>query len=227
MVMVAAVRILVVDDSERLRCALATGLGGSGFAVDLAADGREALSYLDAYSYDVIVLDLMMPFVDGLDVLREIRRRQLQCRVLILSARDQIDDRVQALDLGADDYLVKPFAFAELRARVQALARRRFDERAPLLTHGNLSIDTVALNARVDETILPLTPKEFALLVLLLRHRGRTLSREAVFEHLYSSDSTASDKVIEVLMSTLRSKLGKAGHAELIETRRGFGYVVN
>lgn len=220
-------RILVVDDSERLRSALATGLVGSGFAVDLAADGREALAYLQNADYDVIVLDLMMPFIDGIGVLREIRRRELQCRVLVLSARDQIGDRVQALDLGADDYLVKPFAFDELRARVQALARRRFDERAPLLTHGKLSIDTVAQHARVDDEVLPLTPKEYSLLVLLLRHRGRTLSREAVFEHLYSSDSTASDKVIEVLMSTLRSKLGRAGLAELIETRRGFGYVVN
>ncbi|PIQ37723.1 MAG: two-component system response regulator [Lysobacterales bacterium CG17_big_fil_post_rev_8_21_14_2_50_64_11] len=220
-------RILVVDDSERLRSALATGLAGSGFAVDQAADGGEALSYLHSADYDVIVLDLMMPVIDGIGVLREIRRRELHCRVLILSARDQIGDRVQALDLGADDYLVKPFAFEELRARVQALARRRHDERAPLLTHGKLSIDTVAQNARVDDEVLPLTPKEFSLLVLLLRHRGRTMSREAVFEHLYSSESTASDKVIEVLMSTLRGKLSKAGLAELIETRRGFGYLVN
>src|SRR3546814_7320965 len=154
------------------------------------------------------------------------RRRHTRC-ALVTGVQTCALPILQALDLGADDYLVKPFAFEELRARVQALARRRFDERAPLLTHGSLSIDTVAMNARVDDQMLPLTPKEFALLVLLLRHRGRTLSREAVFEHLYSSDSTASDKVIEVLMSTLRSKLGKVGHADLIETRRGFGYVVN
>jgi len=219
-------RLLVVDDSERLRTALATGLSGSGFAVDQAADGRAALPFLDAYEYDVVVLDLMMPQLDGLEVLREIRRRNLQCRVLVLSARDQIGDRVQALDQGADDYLVKPFAFEELRARVQALGRRRFDERAPQLRHGNLVVDTVGQCARVHEQLVPLTPKEYGLLVMLLRHRGRPLSREFLFEHLYSSDSTASDKVVEVLMSTLRGKLSKAGLPDLIETRRGFGYLV-
>lgn len=219
-------RLLVVDDSERLRAALATGLAGSGFAVDQAADGRAALPFLEAYAYDVVVLDLMMPHLDGLDVLREIRRRDLQCRVLVLSARDQISDRVQALDLGADDYLVKPFAFEELRARVQALGRRRFGERTPNLCLGALEVDTVAQSVRVDQQSVALTPKEYALLVLLVRHRGRPLSREFLFEHLYASDSTASDKVVEVLMSTLRGKLGKAGLVDLIETRRGFGYVV-
>lgn len=222
----ALMRLLVVDDSERLRSALATGLSGSGFAVDQAADGRAALPFLEAYQYDVVVLDLMMPHLDGLSLLREIRRRDLRSRVLVLSARDQIGDRVQALDLGADDYLVKPFAFDELRARVQALGRRRFDEREPDLRHGPLVVDTVGKCVRVDDQAVPLTPKEYALLVALLRHRGRPLSREFLFEHLYNSDSTASDKVVEVLMSTLRGKLTKAGVIDLIETRRGFGYLV-
>src|SRR3546814_17452452 len=142
------------------------------------------------------------------------RRRHTRC-ALVTGVQTCALPILQALDLGADDYLVKPFAFEELRARVQALARRRFDERAPLLTHGSLSIDTVAMNARVDDQMLPLTPTEFALLVLLLRTRGRTLRREAVYEHLSSSARTASDKGNEVPMSTLRRTIGKGGPADL------------
>jgi len=144
----------------------------------------------------------------------------------VLSARDLVADRVEALDLGADDYLLKPFAFEEVRARIQALARRRTDDASPILGVGTLSIDTSTKLARVNSTALPLTPKEYALLELLVHRRGHVLSRPAIFEQLYASDSDASDKVIEALMSTLRTKLAQAGLPDLIETRRGFGYVV-
>ena len=219
-------RVLVVDDSERVRKTLAAGLHAQGFAVETAADGADALQLLNNLPFDIVVLDLLMPRVDGMQVLRELKSRRSKPRILVLSARDQVQDRVDALNLGADDFLVKPFAFEELKARVLALSRRSFDEASPEITHGRLRLDTAARLARVDDTVLALTPKEYALLELLLRRRGHLWSRAAIFEQIYESDSNASDTVIEVLMSTLRNKLAKVNLPDLIETRRGFGYVV-
>jgi two-component system copper resistance phosphate regulon response regulator CusR len=219
-------RVLVVDDSERVRRTLATGLHAQGMAVETAADGAEALRLLNGLPFDVAILDLVMPRVDGMEVLREIRARNTKPRILVLSARDQVQDRVDALNLGADDYLVKPFAFQELLARILALSRRRVDDASPVLTHGRLQMDTAIRVARVDDGVLALTPKEYALLELLVRRKGHVLSRAAIFSQLYESDSMASDTVIEALMSTLRAKLVRAGLQNLIETRRGFGYVV-
>lgn len=219
-------RVLVVDDSERLRKALATGLQADGMVVESAADGQEALERLRLAPFDVVILDIMMPKVDGLQVLRHVRAARLPTRILVLSARDQVDDRVEALNLGADDYLVKPFAFTEVKARVLALGRRHFEEPSPSISAGPVEIDTTVRIAQANGTQLTLTPKEYALLELLLRRRGFVMSRSTIFQQLYASDSDASDSVIEVLMSTLRSKLAAAGVEHLIETRRGFGYVV-
>ncbi len=219
-------RVLVVDDSERLRQALATGLQSFGMTVATAAHGGEALDQLDEAPCDVMVLDLMMPVVDGLQVLRVLQSRPVRPRILVLSARDQVNDRVEALDLGADDYLVKPFALDEVRARIQALRRRPADEDKLVLQAGDLRIDTLAKLVRAGGAVLTLTPKEYALLELLVRRRGCVLSRGQIFAQLYEIDSDVGDKVIEVLMSTLRAKLSLAGIHDLIETRRGFGYVV-
>jgi len=219
-------RVLVVDDSERVRKTLATGLRARGMAVETAADGVEALAMLNGLPFDLVVLDLMMPRVDGVQVLQALKGRTQKPRILVLSARDQLQDRVGALNLGADDYLVKPFAFEELLARLLALGRRNFAEASPELRCGRLVLDTATQLARIDDTVLALTPKEYALLELLVRRRGHVMSRAVIFERLYESDSTASDTVIEVLMSTLRAKLTRAGLPHLIETRRGFGYVV-
>jgi two-component system copper resistance phosphate regulon response regulator CusR len=221
-----AMRVLVVDDSERVRRTLATGLRGHGMAVDTAADGAEALTMLNGLSFDLVVLDLMMPHVDGTQVLKSLKGRAQKPRILVLSARDQVQDRVDALNLGADDYLVKPFAFEELLARLLALGRRSFAEASPEIRCGRLTLDTATQLARVDDTVLTLTPKEYALLDLLVRRKGHVMSRAVIFGQLYESDSTSSDTVIEVLMSTLRAKLTRAGLPDLIETRRGFGYVV-
>jgi two-component system copper resistance phosphate regulon response regulator CusR len=221
-----SMRVLVVDDSERVRKTLATGLHAQGMAVETAADGGEALRLLNGLPFDLVILDLVMPRVDGMEVLCELKARNTKPRILVLSARDQVQDRVDALNLGADDYLVKPFAFQELLARILALSRRRIDDASPVITHGRLHLDTAARVARVDDTVLALTPKEYALLELLVHRKGHVLNRGAIFTQLYESDSTASDTVIEALMSTLRAKLASADLQNLIETRRGFGYVV-
>lgn len=219
-------KVLVVDDSERLRETLAAGLRAEGMAVETAADGVTALALMTDNAFDVVVLDIIMPRVDGREVLAKTRSWHSKPRILVLSALDQITDRVEALDLGADDYLVKPFAFEEVRARIQALGRRPVHEASPVLEAGALRIDTATRLAKIEGSVLPLTPKEYALLELLVRRRGHVLSRATIFEQLYESDSDASDSVIEALMSTLRSKLARAGVHQLIQTRRGFGYVV-
>ncbi|GAB4353584.1 MAG: two-component system response regulator PrmA [Immundisolibacter sp.] len=220
-------RLLLVEDSPRLREGLQAGLAEAGFTVDVAADGAAAVAFLDAYDYPLLVLDLGLPKLDGMTVLAHLRARRLPARVLVLSARDALADRVAALDAGADDYLVKPFALDELIARLRALGRRYHGEITPQLTAGNLELDGVRRVARCAGRPLRLSPREYALLEALLRGRGRVLSRAMLFECLYGANAHASDKVIEVLMSSLRSKLAAAGWDRHIETRRGFGYVLD
>lgn len=218
-------RLLVVEDSPNLGRDLREALTRDGHAVDLAADGAQAQQFLLSYTYDAVVLDLMMPRVDGWSVLRWLRGREPRPRVLVLSARDQVNDRVEALHLGADDYMVKPFAYDELVARLLALGRRSVQS-DPVLRVGALEIHPRTRQACVEDRPLALTPKEYALLETLCRERGHVFTRTALFEHVYDARSESSDKVIEVLLSTLRSKLAKAGASDLIETRRGYGYVV-
>ncbi len=218
-------RILVVEDSPTLGRDLRDALVRDGHVVDIASDGEQATHYLAGFHYDVVTLDLMMPRMDGWAVLRWLHDRPDRPRVLVLSARGQVEDRVDLLNRGADDFMVKPFAYSELLARLHAL-RRRGDSAPVLLEAGRLVVDPRVRTAHVGEVLLSLSPKEYALLEMLLASRGRLLSRAALFEGLYDSRSEASDKVIEVLVSTLRAKLAQAGIEHLIETRRGFGYVV-
>ncbi|HMM67356.1 MAG TPA: response regulator transcription factor [Dokdonella sp.] len=220
-------RLLLVEDSPALAEALKASLAREGYSCDHAADGISAAAFLDDNDYDLVVLDWMLPRRDGIDVLRELRRKGGRARVLMLSARDQVGDRVAALDAGADDYIVKPFALNELLARLRALARRPQDSGDAELHHGPLSIDLHARRARWNGKDLMLTPKEYGLLELLMRERGRVLSRPQIFGRLYDSASESSDKVVEVIVSTLRAKLAAHGQADLIETRRGFGYVLD
>src|SRR5215472_1508959 len=219
-------KLLIVEDSTRLSAALTSDFRGEGFEVDHAGDGQAGLRQLETHEYDVMILDLMLPRVGGLEILRALRASQAPTRVLVLSARDQTEDRVAALNLGADDYLVKPFELSELKARLFALLRRRYGETSGLLSHGELTLDTNARLASVHGAPVPLTPKEYALLETLLRHRGKCLTRVSLFEHLYDGLSEASDRVIEVIVSNLRTKLAAVGVSALIETRRGFGYRV-
>lgn len=219
-------KLLLVEDSERLRQTLQHGLAAAGFTVDAAADGMEARGYLASYAYELVVLDLMLPKVDGLSVLRGLMRNHVRPRVLVLSARDRVRDRIEALDVGADDYLVKPFDFDELLARLHALARRPEQAQATQLEIGALRIDMRAMQAFAGERALALTPREFAVLALLARHRGRVFARAEILERTAGSDSTASDRSVEVLVFGLRRKLDEAGLGGLVETRRGSGYLI-
>ena len=221
-----ALNVLIVEDSARLRDSLARGLAAAGFNVDVAADGVAACHFVDTYDYELVVLDLGLPRKDGLAVLQHIRGRTARPRVLVLSARDLVADRVGALNKGADDYLVKPFAFDELLARLHALARRPQEARPLSLTLGRLSLNPQSRMADIDGVALVLTPRELALLELLMRHRGRVFTRGEILDRLAGSDSCASDRSIEVLVFGLRRKLDQAGMAGLVETRRGAGYLI-
>lgn len=219
-------KVLLVEDSERLSSNLARGLCAEGFVVDVAADGVIATNYIATYSYDLMILDLGLPRLDGLGVLHALPVGGERPRVLVLSARDQVADRVAALNAGADDYLVKPFAFDELLARLRALARRPAEAQSTVLERGPLRLDPHAHRAWVHDKALELTPREFALLELLLRQRGRVLSRASIFEQISNSHTEASDRGIEVVVFNLRHKLAEAGCDGVIETRRGAGYYI-
>jgi len=220
------VKVLLVEDSQRLLRSLGQGLRRLGYAVDLASDGNEGLTFAETYDYHVIVLDLMLPGLPGLEVLRRLRTRGNGAHVLILSARDRVEDRVKGLQLGADDYLVKPFAFDELCARIQALVRRRHQAKNPMIRLGSLEIDTAYRQVSRDGTTLHLTRSEYVLLEFLAYQRGRAFSQEQLVEHLHRSDSDVSSNIIEVLVSGLRKKIHVKGEPPLLKTRRGFGYFV-
>lgn len=219
-------KILLVEDSQRLRETLGLGLRRSGFAVDAAVDGVEAIGFLSGYGYDCVVLDLGLPRRDGFDVLRALPAGGARPRVLVLSARDQLGDRVAALNAGADDYLVKPFAFEELLARLHALGRRPAAMQADVLEHAGVRLDAQARRVDANGMRLDLTPREFAVLELLLRNRGRVFARAAILDRIAGGDSDASDRSIEVVVFNLRRKLAEAGCTALIENRRGAGYLV-
>ena len=202
------------------------GLGRSGFAVDCVADGKTGLRYALGVDYDVMVLDLMLPELDGLSVLQQLREAGRNFPVLILSARDQVADRIRGLELGADDYLVKPFVFDELHARLQALVRRRYEQRSPLLQLGSVTLNTALHSVSCAGTELPLTPNETALFEFLALRRGRVVSLTSLADHLYAGDVAVTPNAIEAHVSALRKKLRAVGEPELIKTRRGFGYCI-
>ena len=218
-------KILVVEDSERLRRSLSHGLRKACYTVDLAADGDEALSYLCTYEYDVVVLDLLLPKVSGLEVLRKLRRSQ-QVHVLILSAKDQVQDRIRGLEMGADDYLVKPFDFDELLARLRALVRRRYRQKRPIVAIGPIVIDTVNQQVKRSGTAIHLTPSEYKILSMLALRPGHTFSKTALLERLYHSNAAVMDNIIEVLICGLRKKVHTPEEPPIIITRRGFGYML-
>ena len=219
-------KVLVVEDSERLQRSLRHGLHRSGFAVDIVGDGEEGLAYARHGKYDAIILDLMLPKLDGLTVLRRLRDDGSQVHVLILSARDQVEERIQGLQLGADDYLTKPFAFEELVARLQALIRRKYGTKSPVHEVGPLRVDTGRRAVLHKEGEIQLTRNEYSVLEYLVCRRGRVVSKIELLDHLYAGAGHASENAVEVLIHQLRKKLHTNGNGDMIETRRGHGYVI-
>ncbi|MEZ6194631.1 MAG: response regulator transcription factor [Planctomycetota bacterium] len=220
-------RILLVEDSESLSAALKRGLKHLGFAVDHAADGVRGLSLARREPYDVVILDLMLPLLDGMRLLRELRDGDHDVPVLVLSARDTLEDRVRGLRGGADDYLLKPFAFDELVARLEALVRRRAGPLRPRIEVGDLVVDTAARAVERGGRRLSLTAREYALLVFLAHRRGETVSRIEIEDHLYGEENFPLSNAVPSAISALREKLDSGGDAPLIHTRRGLGYVLD
>ncbi len=218
-------KLLLIEDSRRLRQSLAEGLRKSGYAVDLAADGEEGLWRAEGGGYEVIVLDLMLPKLDGLSLLRRLRAAGDPTHVLILTARDTVEDRVRGLEAGADDYLIKPFALSELLARIQALVRRASGVKSPLIQVGGLSIDTTARRVSREGITIDLTAREYALLELLVMRRGQLVTRAQIEHHIYDERVEPSSNVVEAAVYALRRKLERPGNL-LIRTRRGQGYII-
>ena len=217
-------RVLVVEDSVPIQKSLAKGLREAGFAVDVSGDGEEGLWYATSNDYDVVVLDLMLPRVDGLTILRRLRADGRSTHVLILTARDTVQDRVLGLDLGADDYLVKPFAFEELLARVRALARRAYSAKNPQLTVDDLRLETSARRVWRGDDEVVLTSREYALLEYLAMRAGEAVSRTDIWEHVYEFNSEADSNVVDVYIGYLRKKVERPDGPALIHTIRGVGY---
>lgn len=219
-------RFLVVEDEQRIADFLKRGLESAGYAIDTAQDGKSAIDMIHATDYDLIILDMMLPDMDGLRVLERVRNRKASPPVLILSARGSVDDRVKGLELGADDYLVKPFAFVELLARVRVLLRRG----APTperLQIGDLVLDCIRRRVTRGGEAIELAPKEFSILEYLMRNRGRPLSRTMIVEHVWDMDYDGLTNIVDVYIRHLRSKIDDKWPVKLLHTVRGIGYMLD
>ena len=220
-------RVLVVDDDEQLLEALRRALTLAGYAVDVADDGPEGLKLASIGPYDVIIIDVMLPGMDGLEVLQRLRRQAIETPVMILSGRDGVDDRVAGLIVGADDYLVKPFAFAELLARVHSLRRRaRSSTSSARLQAADLTLDLLARRVMRGGEVIDLRPIEFLMLECLMRRSGEVVSRKELVQHVWGHSSPSSTNVVEVHICRLRDKIERPGQEPLIHTVRGSGYVL-
>jgi heavy metal response regulator len=217
-------RILVVEDEEKVASFIRKGLEEEHYAVDVALDGEEGLSMAQLNPYDLLILDLMLPRLDGYRLLQRLRSEGVDTSVLILTARDGLGDKVRGLDLGADDYLTKPFAFAELLARVRALLRRGKPQRSPLLKVADLMIDPATRRVTRGGTPIELTAKEYALLEYLMRHSGQVLTRTMISEHVWDQTFDSYTNVIDVYVNYLRKKVDQGFEPKLIHTVRGVGY---
>jgi DNA-binding response OmpR family regulator len=220
-------RILLVEDNRRLNHTLKESLDEDGYAVDAAFDGGEGQELAGLVPYDLIILDIMLPVKDGLTVCRELRQQRINTPILMLTARDAIEDRVIGLDSGADDYLVKPFAMNELRARLRALLRRDAPCKATILHAGDLVMDPATHQVTRSGVAIDLTAKEYALLEYFLRNPGRLITREMAENHIWSYDFIAGSNVVDVYIRRLRRKIDDPYPVKLLETVRGSGYRLN
>lgn len=217
-------RLLLAEDEKELSRALSAILTRSGYTLDCAYDGQEALDYLESDIYDGVILDIMMPKVDGLTVLKKIREAGSDVPVLILTAKSEIDDRVTGLDLGADDYLTKPFASKELLARIRSMTRRQTPMTSPTLTFGDLSLERASYQLTGPAGSLRLAAKEFQMMEMFLSHPTQILSADQLFEKIWSWDSEADTSVVWVYLSNLRKKIAQIGSGVQIKATRGVGY---
>ena len=215
-------RLLLVEDERRIADDIARSLKGAGYVVDVVGDGEEAWFRGSTETYDAVVLDLGLPKLDGLTLLKRWRSEGLEFPVLVLTARGSWSERVEGIDAGADDYLPKPFVMDELLARLRALLRRSAGRGAPVLSSGPLSIDTRQMRVTLDGLVVSLSPLEYRLIAFLLHHAGRVVPPTELAEHLYERDHDRDTNAIEVIVARLRRKLG----GNIIETRRGFGYII-
>ena len=219
-------KILVVEDARDLNRLIVKTLKKSGYSVDGCYDGEEALTYLLGAEYDAMILDVMMPKMDGYTLLERIRGRGMDLPVLFLTARDAVADRVKGLDLGADDYLIKPFDFDELLARVRAMTRKRTGSRSNVYTLADLTVDTLRRTARRGDAEIPLLPKEFAILEYMIRNQGAVLSREQLENQIWNYEYSGSSNNMDVYISRLRKKLDGGQDVKLLHTIRGVGWVL-
>lgn len=217
-------RILVVEDNHRLNSSLQMNLAHEGYSVDTAYDGQEGQDVAELTPYDLIILDILLPKKDGLEVCRELRRRRIHTPILLLTARDSVDDRVRGLDCGADDYLVKPFAMRELLARLRALLRRHHPYTNGRLEIGDLVVDPVTHTVEREGRSIDLTPKEFALLEYFMYHPNQVVTREMIEQHIWNYDFECSSNVIDVYVRRLRRKIDYPFEVKLLTTIRGIGY---
>ncbi len=220
-------RILLAEDDRRIANFIIKGLRENAYAVDATADGEDALYQAAINHYDVIILDVMMPVKDGFEVCRELRKEGVKTPVLMLTARDAVEDRISGLDDGADDYLTKPFEFGELLARLRALLRRSGEIRPPKIIIEDLEIDTTAQTVRRGGREISLTTKEYTLLEYLAREKGKVVGRSDIAEHVWDENFDVFSNLIEVYVNRLRSKMDEGFNVQLIHTRRGAGYILD
>jgi DNA-binding response OmpR family regulator len=219
-------RILIIEDEKDLANAIAKGLRKQGYAADVAYDGEEALFLVDVNDYDLLILDLNLPKVDGIEVCRKVRASGTSIGILMLTARSGLEDRIKGLDYGADDYLVKPFHFPELLARVRAILRRKGEDRQMILRSGDLVLDPNTLKGYFKEKTVAFTVKEFSILEYLMRNIGRLVSQEEILEHVWGEDSNFLTQAIKVHINNIRKKLRAVGAKGTISTVKGRGYMI-
>jgi len=219
-------RVLLVEDDGKVARFIRNGLREEGFAVDVAEDGRQGLDFARDFEYDVIVLDILLPKLDGISVLKAIRKDDPQTPILILTAMDTVEDKIRGLNKGADDYLTKPFAFEELLARIHALLRRKYRTASTLLRFENLQMNLVTHRVIRGDREIQLTPKEFALLEFFLQNPNKILTRTMIAEHVWDYHFDSETNVIDVYVNYLRNKIDRGFPVELIHTIRGMGYIL-
>ncbi len=219
-------RVLIVEDERRLSNIIKKGFIEDGFAVDQAFDGEEGQYLAESEQYDLIVLDIMLPKLDGLQVCKELRKKSIKTPVLMLTAKSTTEDKVAGLDSGADDYITKPFSFIEFRSRIHALIRRSHQETSPVLLIDGLELDPLKHTVSRDTKALTLTPKEFAVLELMMRHKGEVVSRTMIIEHVWDYNFDGMSNVVDVFVGTLRKKIDLHAKKKLIQTVHGVGYKI-